>query len=53
MVDVHNPDDHRGDGHWTTSSEDPESMNFLSKLVSKLKFWRRISDTATGPPVVL
>ena len=45
-----NPDDHRADGQWTTISEDRESMSFLSKLVSKLKFWRRIS---TGPPLVL
>jgi hypothetical protein len=44
------PDDHRVDGHWTTSSEEPESMSFLSKLVSKLKFWRRIFP---APPVVL
>jgi hypothetical protein len=45
-----NPDDHRADGTtlWTTSSEEPESMSFLSKLVSKLKFWRRISGTASG-----
>jgi hypothetical protein len=44
------PDDHRADGHWMTSSEEPESMSFLSKLVSKLKFWRRIFP---APPVVL
>jgi len=44
-----NPDDHQADGTtlWTTSSEEPESMSFLSKLVSKLKFWRRISGTAS------
>ena len=41
-------DDHQADGHWTTSSEEPESMNSLSKLVSKLKFWRRISGTTSG-----
>jgi hypothetical protein len=45
-----NPDDHQADGTtlWTTSSKEPESMSFLSKLVSKLKFWRRISGTASG-----
>lgn len=43
-----NPDDHGADGHWTTSSEEPEPMSFLSKLVSKVKFWRRISATASG-----
>jgi len=42
------PDDHLADGHWTTSFEEPESMSFLSKLVSKLKFWRCISGTASG-----
>jgi hypothetical protein len=49
-----NPDSdgHRADGHrmtttWTTSFE-PETTSFLNKLVSKLKFWRRISGTAGG-----
>lgn len=42
------PDDHRADGHRTTSSEEPETTSFFSKLVRKLKFWRRISSTARG-----
>jgi hypothetical protein len=44
------PDDHRADGHWTTSSGESESTSFLNKLVSKLsklKFWRRISGTTS------
>jgi hypothetical protein len=48
-----NPDDHQADGHWTTnmrmtSFEEPKPMSYFSKLVSKLKFWRRISGTANG-----